>query len=76
MAIFVCDECGVMENSSLGHYWSRENGEFEEESKNKKALCSQCAPSEWKDGSSTKWGKWHNKFPRAKWDGKRTVMNR
>jgi hypothetical protein len=48
MPLFLCDECGVIENTALSSYWSRK--EYADE----KALCSECAPK------ST----WHGKFPR------------
>lgn len=76
MAIFVCDECGTMENTALGHYWGRGLEDFQIPEKKGKALCSACAPHLWKDGSSTKWGAWHGKFNQVKWDGKRKVINR
>lgn len=77
MSIFVCDECGAMENTALGHYWSRNSVTFKDESKNGKALCSECTPTKYSDGSLNEdGGKWHNKFPKRQWDGKRTVINR
>lgn len=63
MPIFICDECKCMENTALGHYWSRESTKFKDTSKNNKALCSECSPSEYSDGSlREKGGKWHGRF--------------
>jgi len=76
MGVFVCDECEVVENTSLGHFWSRKKTFFLDESKNQKALCSACTPPIYQDGSPTGKGTWHNKFPQLIWDGKRKVMNR
>ena len=30
-----------------------------------KLICSACGPAHYKDGSPTKYGKWHNQFPRT-----------
>lgn len=78
MPIFVCDECNTMENTALGHYWARSIIDFKDESKNGKALCSACVPSEYSDGSisSKNTGEWHDRFERKQWDGKRSVINR
>lgn len=60
MPIFVCDQCNVIENTATSLFWNTV-------ATNKPALCSQCDP---------KLGKWHNIFPREKWDGKIVVYNR
>lgn len=51
---------------------------FKDKSKNDKALCSECVPTTYSDGSKSiiHKGTWHNKFPKVKWDGKREVINR
>lgn len=36
MSIFKCSKCGVMENTAVSNYWSREKGSS--------PLCSQCDP--------------------------------
>jgi len=36
MPVFVCDECGCLENTACSQYWSREKGS--------PALCSLCDP--------------------------------
>jgi hypothetical protein len=33
MPLFVCDECNAVENTALGHYWSRNIVEFHNKSK-------------------------------------------
>lgn len=77
MPIFVCDQCSCMDNTALGHYWSRMSEHtFKDKSLIGKALCSECAPAQWADGSKTGMGKWHNHFPKVQWDGKRDVINR
>ena len=76
MGVFVCDKCNCVENSALGHYWGRKHSHFKDKSLVGKALCSECAPTEWKDGSKTSWGKWHGKFPKIQWDQKSKMMNR
>jgi hypothetical protein len=59
VSLFVCDNCGCVENTAISLYWVRDVGE--------KALCSECDP---------KIKKWHNFFPKKKWDGKSEVINR
>jgi hypothetical protein len=78
MGIFVCDKCGCMENTALGLYWTKDRYDmfYPEDHKIGEALCSECAPSYFNDGGKTNWGKWHGKFPKVKWDGKREVLNR
>jgi hypothetical protein len=61
VGLFVCDECGMVENTALSHYWLRNvHGDG-------RALCSACDPEI---------GHWHGKFPRHQWDGKQEVKNR
>lgn len=77
MSLFVCDECGCVENTALGFYWGKDVLTWKDTSKNGKALCSECMPTEFSDGSKLhEGGKWHGKFPKVKWDGKREVINR
>jgi len=65
MPLFVCDECKVVENTACGHYWTRGQGFYKDKDRDKKALCSQCMPSEFNDGSkSSKGGQWHGRFER------------
>jgi len=68
MPLFICEKCGAIENSALGIWWTRDYMKDDFIYKDKedygKALCSECAPEKFKDGSSTKKGKWHNRFPK------------
>jgi hypothetical protein len=77
MPLFVCDECGCVENTALGFYWGKGHIKFKDEEKNDKALCSECMPKEFSDGSIyEKAGKWHDIFKKEKWDGEEEVINR
>lgn len=71
MPCFVCAKCGSIENTALGHYWSRKHVEFKEGSLptelKGEPLCSECTPLEYSDGSKAGNGKWHNKFPKEHW---------
>lgn len=50
------------ENTATGHFWGRSNDFFGEELKGK-ALCSECTPTKYQDGSpNPRGGKWHGKF--------------
>jgi len=68
MPLFICENCGCIENTALGHYWSRKHVKFKDEKMNDKALCSECTPLEFSDGSRAGNGKWHNHFPKEKFD--------
>lgn len=77
MSLFVCDLCGCVDNTALGHFWGRNSDMFADKSLKGKALCSECSPAEFKDGSKHEdGGKWHGRFPKVQWDGKREVINR
>lgn len=77
MPMFVCDSCNSVENTALGVYWTKDMGLFGEEF-NGKALCSECSPETYYDGSINKrGGKWHGRFPKREWDGDiKSVINR
>ncbi len=70
MGIFVCHKCKSVENTALGHWWSRKNIEMFEwppelEEHKGEGLCSECAPINFSDGSGKNGnGKWHDKFPK------------
>lgn len=70
MPLFICEECLTIDNTALGHYWSRNFVKFKDESKNNKALCSECCPEEFSGGSKNykEGGVWHNKFEKQKFD--------
>ena len=65
MPLFICDKCGCIENTALGHFWSKDYGYFGEELRGK-ALCSECMPTTYSDGSTArKGGAWHGKFEKS-----------
>lgn len=64
MPLFLCDKCKCIDNTALGWYWSRNSGCAPKEMEGL-ALCSECAPVFFKDGTKTEHnGKWHSKFPK------------
>ena len=77
MSLFVCDKCGCVDNTALGHYWTKDYPDMWDDDVVGLALCSECAPLYFKGGERTRFnGKWHNQFPKKKWDGKIEVINR
>jgi len=71
MAVFCCEKCGAIENTALGFYWSKDMKDMWPEWAEGKALCSECAPTKFKDGEPVgfdglhEWnGEWHNRFPK------------
>lgn len=66
MSLFICEKCGAIENTALGFYWSRnlDHVKFIDEALNGKALCSECMPTVFSDGSKAGNGRWHNRFPK------------
>lgn len=70
MGLYVCEKCGCIENTALGFYWSRNvvTMNWPDEYKNK-ALCSECGPTTYSDGTPTNYGKWHDRFPKRSADG-------
>lgn len=64
MPLFICDKCNCVENTALGHFWGRDMELFGPELQ-KKALCSECMPDTYSDGSKNEdGGKWHGRFPK------------
>lgn len=61
MGVYVCENCNCIENTALGFYWSRNMKGAPEKYKGK-ALCSECGPPFYSDGSVSKYGKWHGQF--------------
>lgn len=59
MSLFVCEQCGYIENTALSNYWIRGHHGHDG-----RALCSQCDP----DLDA------HRKFPFAPWNGE-VVLN-
>jgi hypothetical protein len=69
MSLFQCEVCGCVENTACASQGIKGYAErffdwegFED--KKGKLLCSVCAPTKYKDGKSTEFGKWHNNFNR------------
>lgn len=82
MGLFVCDICGCVENTALGFYWGLalaidDNSYwFSDPKYQNKALCSECKPLTFEDGTPCGTGKWHGKFEKKKWEGQCSVVNR
>jgi len=75
MPLFVCEDCGTLENTALGLWWSR-NLDLWPEASQGKALCSACMPTKYKDDSPTRrGGRWHGFFPRRQATAKDDVLN-
>lgn len=53
MSLFICQKCGCIENTSCGFYWGSKTipHPFEDASLDGLALCSECAPDRFKEGS-------------------------
>lgn len=71
MSLFVCEKCGGIDNTVLGRYHSRNVPGLWSDDNQGMALCSECAPTHFKNGGlvnacdeSRSYGKWHNKFPK------------
>jgi len=67
--LFRCEKCGCVESVEFGRYFCKEDTKMWDEGNLGKALCSECAPSTYKNGTLTKYGKWHNHFPKVSADG-------
>ena len=77
MPLFICDKCGCIDNTATGHYWCKDWTDlWADKSIVGKALCAECAPAFYKDGTPSEYGKWHDRFPKILWDGKIEVENR
>lgn len=65
MPLFVCDECGVVDNTATCGFagWHGRNAD----GRDGKARCSECRSVH---------SHWHGLFPRKQWDGQRKVLNR
>jgi hypothetical protein len=64
MSLFVCEECGCIENTALSRFWLRKTslGKGTEG----RALCSACDPET---------EKWHGRFPQRQYDPERDHPN-
>jgi hypothetical protein len=71
MPCFVCEKCGCIENTAIGHYWSRTKIFFKEGSLSPelvgKPLCIECTPLFYNDRSPSGGGKWHGLFAKEHW---------
>ncbi len=67
MPLFICDECGVIENTALGFCSGRKFRPWKKGSgKNGKALCSDCVPDTYANGNPNPRGsEWHGTFERV-----------
>ena len=52
MPLFVCSNCGCVDNTATGFYWMQ----------SEKPLCAECGPE------NLGGGKWHGVFPKRKHD--------
>lgn len=67
MPLFICDLCECIENTALGHYWGRDQDYFGKPELRGKALCSECSPAVFGDGSvNTDGGRWHGRFEKRR----------
>lgn len=71
MPLFVCEKCGVIENTALSTYWSRnllkpEKWDEEIRPYHGKALCSECVRYEPIGNGNLRAvpGEWHGQFPK------------
>lgn len=69
MSMFQCQHCGCAENTALSgqgcdNFATRFYCWTGLEDRKGLKLCSACAPTHYSDGTTTKFGKWHDRFPR------------
>lgn len=72
MSTFICEKCGCIDNSACGGtfhtYRAKSYNFYKDEYANNHALCVECTPKEFNDGSINETaGKWHNRFPKEHW---------
>ena len=75
MGLFICAKCNCIENTALGHYWSKDVVSLNlpddmKEFESGKPLCSECIPADAtfkgsESGPRISHGKWHGKFPKV-----------
>ena len=66
MPVFICDLCDAIDNTGVGWYWERNDDYLADKTLKGKALCTCCAPSEYKDGKPTEYtGEWHGRFEKT-----------
>ncbi len=68
MSLFQCEHCGSVENTACSGQGIKMMADYFDfagiEDRKGKLLCSVCAPTKYADGGKTKFGVWHNRFPR------------
>jgi len=66
MPLFICQKCNCIENTACGHYWTKDMVPcWRDSTLDGLALCSECSPSVFHDGSPNRHGgKWHGHFPK------------
>lgn len=70
MSLFQCEVCGCCENTALASQgfkgWAEKCFDWAYAPERKGLLlCSVCGPTTYRDGKPTKFGKWHDEFPRT-----------
>lgn len=69
MSLFQCERCGCCENTALaaqGFRYMRAYFDWDGiEDRKGKLLCSACGPTLYRDGNTTGYGVWHDKFERV-----------
>ena len=70
MSLFICENCGCVDNTSMNNnFWTRKSDIWN----GHRALCQECTPRTYSDGTKVyddcwgRTGKWHNKFPKKHW---------
>lgn len=62
MPLFCCGKCQCIENTALSNYWTRNDPKIWPAEFVGKALCSECGPPVYLDGTKSEYGVWHNRF--------------
>lgn len=62
MPLFKCDLCKCVENTALGNWWTKDDAKVWPDEYVGKALCSECGPPTYRDGTKSKFGVWHGRF--------------
>jgi hypothetical protein len=76
MGLFICAKCNCVENTALGHWWSRNVIHLilpkgMENYEHNAGLCSECLPKEAKFSNGKLMGakgEWHGKFPKMNYN--------
>lgn len=69
MSLFQCEVCGCCENTALAAQGFSYRAQLFDwayaPEREGKRLCSTCGPALFRDGTKTKFGKWHKQFERV-----------